>query len=824
MRPKRARYVVISFLIIAVFVLIWFRMYELQILAYDDYRVQADSKTTKTLTLTGKRGTIYDVNLIPLAYDRPSFNVQFYRDPSRTSEADRREYTESIYKTIQLVEANGKKIIEGFWLEQDDNGAWRFNTGAEPGSSTDRKRQEQWRKNFYLESTPEGDLFESLCVNYCVDKDWTMEEKIKVLTIWQQQRMYNFLSIPVTIAEDVGFETVSEVEVRTSELMGMSVQQSSVRVYPKGSVASHVIGYTSKISGEEAMENYREKGYAIDATVGQTGIEYSMEDRLTPNIKMRQGQRVVEINNRGKIIREISFQPPIDGDDIILTIDSRLQSVMQAALAKNIADIRKGQEDLRDTSLWRRVNREKLLEYEKTNRQLQLANSGAMVAMDPNNGRILGMVSYPDFDLSHFGGGVVDSKYWNELIADERNPMYNRAISTRDTPGSIFKMVTALASLMDGELTLDRRISDGGLFTDTGDKSRQPKCWVSSGKRYTHANQTIVEAIKNSCNFFFYTVGLETGIDNIVKWGARLGLTSRTAIELPNESTSFIGNQKMMFDEDRPIDTRNQYTAKPYIAAREIKKAMRRVGIDRGIEYDEDRLNKVAKMFLDIVAEDGLKDTWPAKIRTILLEEMNIPSEYIRNHFLVNEVYYCINDLRWTQSETVMAAIGQSITAITPVAAARYVSAICNGGTVFNAQIIDRIVSPTGTVVLKKEPMIVDEIAGAEQYFAAINAGMREVTQGENDGTAAQAFTNAKYKIAAKTGTAQRTNIDLENNSWLVTYAPADDPKIVVVVYVQNGYAGVKSARAAIKTIEYYLDNLKKVDSLTVPVSNAMAN
>jgi penicillin-binding protein 2 len=451
---------------------------------------------------------------------------------------------------------------------------------------------------------------------------------------------------------------------------------------------------------------------------------------------------------------------------------------------------------------------------------VQTAQTGAMIAIDPHTGKVLALASYPGFDLSMFSEGV-DPAVWNELVSDARNPLYNRVVSTRDTPGSIFKLVTALGSLMEGKLTLDEEITDKGPFKGT-DLSYQPSCWISPGQRYKHANQTVIDGIKNSCNYFFFTVGYRMGSDKLTKWAALLGLTSRTGIELPNESTSFIGNQLMLYDSDRPID--QQYTSKPMYSAYMIKKALTRIGEDRGIEYDEERMDQVTKKLLDIVNEEGLKDTWPPKIQKILLEDMNLPSRYISNHFLVNEFYYYINDLRWTSNETIMAAIGQSITQVTPAAVARYVAAICNGGTVYDLHILDKVVSPSGNVILQKEPTVVNHISGAKSYLEAIQLGMQEVTSVENDGTAASYFSKSRYHIAAKTGTAQRTKLDVENNSWLVAYAPYDsDPQIVVVSYIQNGYAGAHSAHGVINVIEYYLDSLKKSDTATVSATDRLA-
>ena len=805
--------------LILVFAVMFFKMYDMLVASGEQYAQQAADKTTRSITLTGMRGTIYDANMTPLAYDKRSYNVQFYRDPTLSTDQNRQEYTQGILDAVRLIESNGLKTITGFWLVKGDDGKWHFDTGS--GNPTvEAKREEQWRANFYLTGVPEDQLFDTLCANYAIPKDLSDDEKVKILAIWQQSRMYNYLSQPVTIAYNVNFETVSEIEVRSSDLPGISIQESSTRVYPKKSLAAHTIGYIAKISGDQTMAAYKEKGYSIDATVGQTGIEYSMEDQLTPYIAYRQGKRVVEVNNRGKIIREISYQAPLDGNDIILTLDTQLQAAMETYLEKNINYIHSEQEGLINSYAWRKRNQTELKKYAAQDKEVQTAQTGAMIAIDPHTGKVLAMASYPSFDLSMFSEGV-DPSAWNELVSDSRNPLYNRAVSTRDTPGSIFKLVTALGGLMEGAITLDTRITDKGEYKGT-DIVHPPSCWISPSQRYLHANQTVVQGLKNSCNYFFFTVGDKLGSDNLTKWGALLGLTSRTGIEVPNESTSFVGNQLMLYDSDRAID--KQYTSKPIYAAYMIKKALKRIGADRGIEYDEERTDQVTKKLLDVVNTKGLKDTWPAKIQKILLEDMNLPSRYISNHFLVNEFYYYINDLRWTSNETIMAAIGQSITQVTPAAVARYVAAICNGGTVYDLHVLDKVVSPTGNVILQKEPSVVNHITGAGSYLAAIQEGMKEVTSVENDGTAASYFSKSRYKIAAKTGTAQRTNLDVENNSWLVTYAPADsDPQIVVVSYIQNGYAGAHSAPGVIKVIEYYLDSLKKTDTATVPQANRLA-
>lgn len=814
-RNNKTRYVAMGVIMALVFSVFGWRLYDLQIANQETYAAQAEEKKQKTLTLTGSRGKILDRNAVPLAYNQRSFEVQFYRDPSRSTQADREAYTQSIMEVIEIVEKNGKETIDEFWLERNEEGEWQFNTGT-TNEAANETRISQWRGNFMLNSTPVEDLFDQLCINYGIPEELSEEEKIKILAIWQEIQMNAYLSKPVTIAYNVDFQTVSEIEARSMDLDGVSIAESSERVYPKGSLAAHVIGYVGKITSEEDLAAYKEKGYSNDALVGQTGIESSMEDQLSPYANNRQGEQVVEVNRRGKIVRQLSYTAPVDGDSVQLTLDSQLQAVLEQALEDNINEINKEQQKIIKTERWQKQNEDILKEYEEQGKEIQLAQSGAAVAMDPNTGEVLAMASYPSYDLGILTG-TVDKQAWNEVVNDDRYPLLNRAIATRDTPGSIFKLCTALAGLMEGVITPETEIYDAHTYEGT-DVVHPPSCWSST----SHGNQNVVEAIKNSCNYFFYWTGERLGSTALSKWAAKLGLTSRTGIELPGEVTSFVGNQSMLYDASRAID--DQYTSKPLYAARMIKQKLKEIGQDRGIEYDDDRLDRVTKSMLDIVVTTESKSEWAAKIHDILLADMNLPIEYIRSNYLANTFQSYLNDLKWTANETIMAAIGQSITQITPIAAARYVSAIVNGGTVYDAQIVDKVISPDGDIVLDKQPSVVTQIEGADEYFELIREGMRDVTSTEYDGTAAEYYANTKYPMGAKTGTSQRTELDIENNSWHVAFGPYDDPQIVVVVYIQNGYAGGRSSPTAITTITSYLDSLAEEEDTKISKANTLAD
>jgi penicillin-binding protein 2 len=280
----------------------------------------------------------------------------------------------------------------------------------------------------------------------------------------------------------------------------------------------------------------------------------------------------------------------------------------------------------------------------------------------------------------------------------------------------------------------------------------------------------------------------------------------------------------MLYDADRAIA--NQYTAKPIIAANVIRARLYEIGEARGITYEEERVEAATKALLDLVTLDGNKSVWYPLIRQILIYDLGIPQTYISSHYLVNEFTSYLNDLRWTANETIMVAIGQSITQVTPVAVARYVSAIANGGTVYDAQIVSKVIDPNGNIVLEKEPVVANQITTEDIYFEKIKEGMNSVASPEEGGTAAEQFKGWKYTdvLCVKTGTSERTELDVENNSWMVAFAPIDDPKIVVVSYIQNGYAGSLSGPIIREIIGYYLDSLEYTESTTVEHSNSLAD
>ncbi len=842
------RYRFVALMIAALFGVLIAQLFSLQVVEYEDNMSSAEKKKTKTITSQGSRGTIMDVNSMTLAYDKQIYNIQFYRDPnfvSNEKDADGKTissnqvYTNSIIDVIEIVERNGGEMDTSFSLQQDEmTGMWVFAwNNNDYTASQQAAREEMWRSNFYMASTtryPQQELFNALCDRYKIPANMTTEQKIKVLAVWETMQNNAFLSQPITIASNVSWETVIEIEAKALTLEGISVSVSSQRVYPNGTMACHVIGYIGKIQNYDTYyANYKDKGYALSDLIGLDGVEKTMEDWLTPCTTQRVGKRVVEIDRYGAISRTLSTTEATDGNNIKLTIDSNLQRVAEEALKNNIDWIRDAQEDLLRSDSWLDQNK---TELQGTTRDfdsnpIELAEKGAVVVVDME-GRVLALASYPPYDPNAF---IVGGDAAADVLLDPRNPLVNYAIGSRDTPGSIFKMVTATAGLMNGQLTMSETISDLGKF-NLYDKSNPPQCWVNQKQLWKHADQTVKEGLTHSCNYFFYTVGsrlYENTDDQLYKTAALYGLTTKTGIDLPGELQGYVASQTTLYDKNKAISAAEQSTWRPSIVFNQIKKHLVEVGEDYSMTFEEAKLNKCVKRLMDMAVDYNQGD-WLPEIRTILMEELDMPREMVYLQIVAGDTYIKLNEIKWGGSEAIMAAVGQSITTVTPVAVARYVAAVANGGKVYDLRLIDSIISPEGEVLSQSTPILASELEGegVEEYLAYLREGMSGVAEG--DGTAQRFFSESKYKdvqnnIAAKTGTAEKTTIDLENNAWMVAFAPYDDenpdvkPEIAICVYIPHGYSGSYCSRTVRDIVYYHLEHrLLDTEDFMAP-SNSLA-
>lgn len=837
----RNRFIAFGVVIIAMFTALFVQLIQLTLVKGEEYAEEMNTLEQRTIAVSGARGSILDKNGLPLAYDEKSYNVQFYRDPTRNTETDRAYYTGIIIDTIKIVEDNSGETVDTFAIQYDDEDGYYFDWGIEDKDAK-ASREANWRENMYVgdKRTPE-EIYLFLREKYQIPSEMGFEDARKVLSIWQDAQLASWVAYePVDVAYNVSIKVVSDIETHAIELEGMSIAESTVRIYPRKTVLAHTIGYLGSIDDAKELEYYQEMGYSVDDLVGIEGIEESMEEYLTGNSKDRQGKELVEIDSMAVVQNVLSSTEPKQGNNVMLTVDIPLQLAVEASLEKNVPEIRARQLARYDERKDLPVSEDgyKGIDIE----DVSLAESGAVVVLDVNSGDVLSIASYPSFDLNLFTGGISDEDFKALNSNEDLAILYNKAVSSRGTPGSIFKMVTGVAALMEGErdtdkgTTLYEEIDCEGKFDVDVLYGEAPGCWVRNPA--DHADQTIVQGLEHSCNYYFFTLAKRLGIDLLDKWGDKFGLTVSTGIELPGEAIGQIGNQAILFNPDEDLD--HQSTWIPKLVKNGtygIVKLLENYAAENNIEYDDTVINKTADELIYLMGttwkdnDDGfLADengkTLGESIREILAKDMRITNRLARSSGLSDKISDMLSQLIWGPIDTIQTGIGQGYVQVTPIAVARYVAAVANGGTVYETHLVDKVISQDGTVVYDKEPVVYDTLDAPTEYIEAIKEGMRSVVS-EEEGTASEAFTNFpdEYlaQLGGKTGSAEVTkDIDLENNSWFVCFAPFEEPEIAVVVYVPHGYAGSWSICIAQDILMYYFEGKEKVAEQTMPTTNTL--
>jgi penicillin-binding protein 2 len=292
---------------------------------------------------------------------------------------------------------------------------------------------------------------------------------------------------PARLAPDIDRRTLARLEESRDSLPGMVVMQDSKRNYPEP-LAAHVLGYVGEIT-EKQLERMSAEGYRLGDWVGQTGLERVYDGVL----KGEDGGRNIRINARGRELKVLGEEPPHPGNNLVLTLDANLQRAAETALGMN---------------------------------------AGAIVALDPRNGEVLAMASKPDFDLSLFSGRV-RSEAWSKLISDERTPMSNRATQGLYPPGSVFKIITASAALESGAITPQWKAECLGIFWIA---TWPYRCWKEVG----HGQIAVEQAITESCDIFFYQVGLRTRVEALHKYAQLFGMGEKAGLDLPGERAGLV--------------------------------------------------------------------------------------------------------------------------------------------------------------------------------------------------------------------------------------------------------------------------------------------
>ena len=487
----------------------------------------------------------------------------------------------------------------------------------------------------------------------------------------QLQKHYrNDTEVPFTYLEELDFPTIAKFSEHDVGLPGMEISIRPVRQYVYGALAAHLLGYVGAPADIDKLEDVNDYTFYQPDVEGRSQVE----KYLDKYIRGQPGVRVMQRSVKGVIEGEVDRRLPKQGDNVYLTIDTKIQYIAERAL--------------RDAHIGR----------------------GAAVVVNPKNGDILAMVSVPSYDPNKFIPSISPAE-WDKLREDDTDPLTNRAIQGY-APGSTYKTVSSLAGLRKG-------LTAKTTFTCTGGVTygaKYMKCWVVDKHVAPHGTLTLPDALKFSCNAFFYQWGNAAGIDNIVATGKSLGLGEKTGVPLSGE--------------------------------------------DPGILPGPDWLARVS------------------------------PTE------------------RWSNGYTANVAIGQGSVEASPLQMAMVVSTIANRGVSYVPRLIHRVLDQNGNdakddngrLVAPHEPMVRADLRQAgitDQQIELVRRGMWKVVN-ESGGTGKRAKVPG-IEVAGKTGTAQfwreekqgHTVVKIkDNHTWFICFAPYDDPKFAVCVFVQGAKSG----------------------------------
>jgi penicillin-binding protein 2 len=297
---------------------------------------------------------------------------------------------------------------------------------------------------------------------------------------------------PIVVADGLDADAVAPIESRRLEYPELVVESEPQRYYPKGSRAAHVLGYLQERTPEEVRAG-GSKPMRAGEMVGRTGVERQYDDIL----RGEDGSVVEVVDSLGRVVNEQAHDYPVQGGTVVLTIDDRLQAVAEEAL--------EGRE-------------------------------GVVVALDPQTGEILALASFPTYDPNRFITRFTPAE-WRDLINDPLSPLENRAIRGLYAPGSIFKLVMSLGGLAGGYITPATTVYCSGATEIYGAVRH---CWFAPG----HGEMDLDDAIKNSCNIYFYQLGRRMGIEPIAGAAGKLGLGRRTGIDLAGEKEGLVPSEE----------------------------------------------------------------------------------------------------------------------------------------------------------------------------------------------------------------------------------------------------------------------------------------
>ena len=474
-----------------------FRLIFLQLVNGDSFTAQATNTTDYKFTVTAARGDIVDSKGERIASSTTGYNVVLNKLLMGDEDLDT-----MLQKIVGLLGENGENWNDSLLIGQPD-AAGHYEFTAASDNAAEQKALAAMKDNLGLQQyATADDVMEKLVEDYDL-ADFSLYWQRVLSGIHYEMQLQAFSNVNnFVMAENVSEATVATIKENSLSLPGVEIVETSTRSYEQGTVLPHVLGRVGKITAEKwkvTDENgqvtypLKEKGYNMNDIIGISGLESAYEDQL----RGKDGVETITRNSDGVIVNTALTTVPEPGHTVQLTIDSEFQKAVDQALAKNVEWIKNTYADSKQ------------------------ANAGAVVVIDVKTGGVLAASNYPSFDQNLYAA------QYSEYSADENMPLFNRALQGLYTPGSTYKPSVAVAGLDTGLLNRNSTVNCTRIYNYY--KDYHPRC-----AQHGHGNGPIdvVNAIKWSCNIFFYDVGRRLTSDVYDAYAYKLGLGQRTGVEV----------------------------------------------------------------------------------------------------------------------------------------------------------------------------------------------------------------------------------------------------------------------------------------------------
>ena len=491
------RFNILMVFIVMVGILFTFQLYDLQIVNGASYREQSENRLVREIKVSAPRGEIYDRygKLIVTSVTGYNANIYYTKIPKT-------ELNVGLLKLANIFEKNGDTYYNNFPVDfetmtftKSEEGAKRWKEGNKISGDASVEEVIEFYKNKYeIENTEINEVAKIIAMRYEI----------------ASKGYSSFKS--VTLAKEISNESMLEIEERGNELPGVVITTYPMRKYVAENAGSHIVGYVGKISSDEYKEK-KAQGYSQNDMIGKAGIEATLEEYL----RGQDGTVRLEMDSDGRVTSKEEVDESKMGDSVVLTIDLDLQKKAEEVLATYIEKIRTG--GFAD--------------------KCEDANAGALVVVDVKTSEVLALASYPNYNPDEFTNGISNTEYEKYFLNEDR-PMFNRSIQGTYSPGSTFKMITAIAAIESGHIGLTESILTHGKY----DKGHKPACWLWNSYRQNHGYVNAEKALKVSCNYYFYEVAYRMGIDVLSKYVRMFGLGSKTGIELFGESAGTVASRE----------------------------------------------------------------------------------------------------------------------------------------------------------------------------------------------------------------------------------------------------------------------------------------